>query len=124
MPNKNILIVDDEPDLLELLRDVLEMHGYTTQTAGSEIEALELWEKNSEQIDLLITDLVLPKGTTGVVLAGKLQARKPGLKTIYTSGHDRGFVSEKYSLPAEARFLKKPFSPDALARAVETSFNT
>lgn len=119
MPNKTILVVDDEPDLLDLLREVLEMHGHTVLSAGSGREALALWEKNSGQIDLLLTDLTLPTGMTGVALAENLRSQKPGLKIIYTSGHDRMFVTEKYSLPPDANFLKKPFNPDALVQVVQ-----
>jgi two-component system, cell cycle sensor histidine kinase and response regulator CckA len=119
MSNQTILLVDDEPDLLDLLREVLEMSGNTVLSAASGMEALQVWEKNSAQITLLVADLTLPSGTTGVELAKKLQALKPELKVIYTSGHDRATVTEKYSLPPEAMFLKKPFNPDTLTRAVE-----
>jgi DNA-binding NtrC family response regulator len=120
MSNKIILVVDDEPDLLDLLREVLEMHGHVVLGAGSGGEALEAWEKNSTQIELLVTDVTLPQGMTGVMLAEKFQAHKPGLKIMYTSGHERERVAEKYALPSDATFLKKPFNPDTLANAVQT----
>jgi DNA-binding NtrC family response regulator len=120
MPNKTILVVDDEPDLLDLLREILEMNGHTVITAASAGEALQLWEKNSSQIELLITDLTLPGGTTGVTLSEQLKAHKPDLKVLFTSGHDRAIVVEKYSLSPDATFLKKPFSPDSLSRAVQS----
>src|SRR6476620_1510825 len=107
MSNKVILVVDDEPDLLDLLREVLEINGHTVMGAGSGREALEIWEKKIDQIDLLLTDLTLPAGMSGVALAEKLQTHKPGLKVIYTGGHDRTIVAEKYSLPPDANFLKK-----------------
>lgn len=119
MPNKTILIVEDEPDLLDLVREVLEMNGHTVLSAGSASEAVELWEKNSAQVELLITDLTLPQGTTGVALADQLRAQKPELKILYTSGHDREAAAEKYSLAADAAFLKKPFNPAALTSVVE-----
>lgn len=124
MTNKSILVVDDEPELLDLLREILEMNGHTVLVASSGHEALDVWEINAEQIDLLITDLTLPQGMSGVVLAEKLLAQKPGLKVIYNSGYDRVLVTEKYSLPQEAIFMKKPFNPDALARMVQFCFAT
>lgn len=119
MSNKTILIVDDEPDLLDLLKEVLEMHDYAVFAAGSGSEAFALWEKHSAQIDLIVADLTLPEKVSGVALGEKLRSQKAGLKLIYTSGHERAFVAEKYALPADANFLKKPFNPDALARAVQ-----
>ena len=124
MSKKSILVVDDEPDLLDFLREVLEMNGHTVLGAGSGAEALEVWGKNAERIDLLLTDLTLPQGMTGVALGEKLQAQKPALKIIYNSGYDRAMVTEKYSLPPDAIFLKKPFNPDALARVVQFCFAT
>ena len=124
MSNRTILIVEDEPDLLDLLREVLEMHGHTVVGVSSAREALEVWGKNSTQVDLLVTDLSLPEKVSGVALAEKLKADKAGLKVIYTSGHDRPFVAEKYALASDANFLKKPFNPDALAQAVAECFKS
>jgi len=119
MPEKIVLIVEDEPDLLDLLREVLEMNGYTVLGAGSGRDALAVWENNPAKMDLIITDLTLPHGMTGVALAEKLQTQKPDLKIIYTSGHDRTMVAEKYSMPAAANFLKKPFNPNDLVQLVQ-----
>lgn len=124
MLKKSILVVDDEPDLLDLLREILEMNGHTVLGAGSGPDALEVWKKNNGQIDLLVTDLTLPQGMSGVALAEKLLAQKPELKIIYNSGYDRALVAEKFSLPQDAIFMKKPFNPDALARMVQFCFAT
>ena len=119
MSEKIIVIVEDEPDLLALLREVLEMSGYTVLSAGSGRDALAIWENDSAKIGLIVTDLTLPHGMTGVVLAEKLQAQKPDLKIIYTSGHERTMVAEKYSMPVAANFLKKPFNPNDLVQMVQ-----
>jgi CheY-like chemotaxis protein len=123
MLKKTILIVDDEPDLLELLSQVLEMYDYHILAAGSGREALEVWEKNSGQIDLLLTDLTMPEGMTGVALAEKLVAHKPLLKVVYTSGHNAEMVFEKYSLPSGSKFLQKPFNPSDLAQLMQNCFS-
>jgi DNA-binding NtrC family response regulator len=122
MSTKTILVVDDEPDLLELLDQVLEMHGYIVLQAGSAQEAIEVWKNKSEQIDLLLTDLTMPGGISGVALAGKLQAHKPLLKIVYTSGHERETAAEKYSLLPDTSFIQKPFNPSALAELIENCF--
>ncbi|MEO5803319.1 MAG: response regulator [Verrucomicrobiota bacterium] len=119
-PNSTILVVDDEPDLRELLQQVLEMHGYNVLQAGSGKEALEVWEKNSSRIDLLLTDLIMPEGMSGVALAGRLQTHRPLLKVVYTSGHPKETAVEKYSLPPDSRFLQKPFNPSALAQLIQS----
>ena len=124
MLNKTILVVEDEPDLLDLIHELLDMEGYTVLDAGSASAAFEIWEKNSDLIDLLLTDLTLPEGTTGVELAGKLHAKKPSLKVIFTSGHTADMVSKKYPLPSSASFLQKPFYPNALAQTVLRSLNS
>ena len=120
---KTILIVDDEPDLLELLNQILEMNGYNVFGACSSREAIEVWEKNSDQIDLLLTDLTMPEGMTGVALAEKLQMRKPLLKVVYASGHTQETAFEKYRLPQGSCFLQKPFNPSALAELIQNCWS-
>ncbi len=124
MLNKTILVVEDEPDLLDLIQELLMMDGYTVLNAASGASALEVWKKNSHEINLLLTDLTLPAGLTGAALASKLCKEKPSLKVIFTSGHTAEMVAQKYPLPPRANFLQKPFDPALLAQTVRDSFNS
>ena len=71
-----------------------------------------------DQIDLLLTDMVLPDGLTGRQLAEKLLAEKPGLKILYTSGHSADLLSEGFALRAGISFLQKPYRPPTLLQTM------
>ena len=120
--NKTILVVEDEPDLLEIIQELLTMEGFTVLSASSVPSALEIWEKKSAEIDLVLTDVTLPDGTTGVALAEKLRVAHRFLKIIYTSGHSADTVVMRYALPEGATFLQKPFHPNVLVETVKRIF--
>ncbi len=122
--NKTIFVVEDETDLLDLIREILLMESYTVLTASSSNEAAEVWEKNSGTIDLLLTDLSLPGGMTGAALAEKLRGQKPLLKVVYSSGHPSDMLDTKFVLPLGANFLQKPFHPAALAETIEKALSS
>ncbi len=119
MLNKTILVVEDDPDLLDLLRELLQLQGYTVLNAGSGRDALQLWELNANNIDLLLTDLTLPDGISGVALAAELQGRKANLKVIYSSGYALDVAEQMYGLPEGFSFLQKPFQPEDLWNLVQ-----
>jgi two-component system cell cycle sensor histidine kinase/response regulator CckA len=123
MLNKTILIVEDEPDLLDLLTELLEMESYTIFRASSGEEALEIWKKSSDKIDLLLTDLTLPRGMTGIELAKNFQQQKPSLKILYSSGHTAEMLIKKYALPENSHFLQKPFQPNVLGKVIQNVFD-
>lgn len=115
---ETILIVEDEAGLRELFSLTLQQLGYRVFAECSGAKALRSWSSRLDQIDLLLTDLVMPDGVSGWKLASELQAEKPDLKAIYMSGHS----SETNGLAPKAaknvRFLAKPFSVQVLAEAV------
>jgi CheY-like chemotaxis protein len=114
---ENILIVEDEPVLREMARDILESCGYQILEATSGKDALDVWSRNTG-IDLLLTDMVMPEGVSGVELADKLLAAKPGLKIIFTSGYTADEVSPEVLARTRAQFLQKPYTHASLAKAV------
>jgi CheY-like chemotaxis protein len=116
--HKTILFVEDEPALRELGRLVLEQHGYRVLEAGGGAQALEVWRLKASEIDLLFTDMVMPGGLNGHELAAKLQAEKPSLKIIYTSGHSTHLLGKYSGLEAGLNFLPKPYNPQSLAATV------
>jgi CheY-like chemotaxis protein len=115
---ETILVVEDEPDLLELVVQVLESRGYTVLGAGSGKQALEHWSHRDRNIDLLLTDMVMPDGMTGFQLAERLRTDAPNLRVIYTSGHTVGVPGTHLAHVDERQFLAKPYRPTKLLEFV------
>jgi signal transduction histidine kinase/CheY-like chemotaxis protein len=113
-----ILVVEDETALRELVVNVLELCGYRTCHARTGVEALRVWERHKDEIDLLLTDMVMPEGVSGRQLAERLQAEDPGLKVIYTSGYSPGMAGKDIALLEGFNFLAKPYPPTRLAQVV------
>jgi CheY-like chemotaxis protein len=116
--HERILLVEDEPVLLELGSWLLEEHGYRVTCAGNGAAALAAWQRHEGAFDLLLTDMVLPEGMSGLELAGKLRAQKAGLKIVLTSGYGIDDVSYEAARRLNATFLQKPYPRPALAQAV------
>ncbi|MBI4660078.1 MAG: PAS domain S-box protein [Verrucomicrobia bacterium] len=115
---ETIFIVEHNPSVRELARSVLERYGYAVLEASDGTSALNSWEEHKDRIDLLLTDLVMPNGMTGLELAEKLQADNPRLRVIYTSGYSADVVAPKFRLREEVNFLQKPYHVLTLARTV------
>jgi len=115
--NETILIVEDEPQLREVACEMLGALGYTVLVATSPGDALTLCEKHAGGIDLLFTDVVMPT-MNGKELALRVQAMKPGMKTLFTSGYTADTIAHRGVLDAGVHFLGKPFSMESLARKV------
>jgi len=107
---ETLLVVEDEDDLRRLLLEVLRGRGYNVLEARRPDHALRVSRAYHGDIQLLITDLVMP-GMRGQMLAQKLLGERPGLRVLYISGY-----AEPASVPLP--FLKKPFAPEALAQTV------
>jgi signal transduction histidine kinase/ActR/RegA family two-component response regulator len=121
---ETIFIVEDELVLREMARAILEDCGYRLLEAASGKEALEVWNRAGGKIDLLLTDMVMPEGVSGVELAGRLLAQQPQLKVIFTSGYTGQNVSEDLLANFNnARFLQKPYAHDTLAKAVRDTLD-
>ena len=115
---ETILIVEDEPVLLEMARNILKDCGYRIFEASSGKEALNQWLQRAKEIDLLLTDIVMPDGISGVNLAEQLLAKHPHLKIILTSGYTANEVSQKLLAKTNARYLQKPYTHAELAKIV------
>jgi CheY-like chemotaxis protein len=113
-----ILLVEDEANVREFAAAVLQQDGYTLLQAKSGENALEVWRWHSARIDLLLTDVVLPGELSGVQLAERLKAEKPGLRVALATGYSRESVGAQ-SEEAKAFFvLSKPYTPRSLLQAV------
>jgi PAS domain S-box-containing protein len=116
--NETILVVEDEASLRELVCTLLRHYGYRVLEAGHGKEALEVWRVKHSEIDLLLTDMMMPEGISGWELAEKLQAERPGLKVIYTSGYSVDLLGRNGEFGQDIHFLPKPYQPHVLAKAV------
>lgn len=115
---ETILIVEDEPILREMACNILSGYGYHIFEASSGKEALGAWQEKSDEIDLLLTDMVMPEGISGAELARQLLARHPRLKIIFTSGYTANEVNTQLLVKMKARYLQKPYTHADLARTV------
>jgi CheY-like chemotaxis protein len=115
---ETILVVEDEPILREMAVELLRDFGYEIAAVGSGVEALTVWKERGGAFDLLLTDMILPEGMSGLELASKLGAQKAGLKTIFISGYGLDDVGSETVRQLQGRFLQKPYSSKTLARAI------
>ena len=115
---KTIFVVEDEPTLRALVRKVLERGGYEVIESSSGLAALELWGKTNPHIDLLLTDMVMPDGISGMQLADKLKAQNPGLKVIFTTGYSAELMGKDLQIKEGVNFLQKPYPPNKLLQTV------
>ena len=113
-----ILFVEDDPAVRTICVKVLERLGYRVIQAPTGADALNEWRAHAPEIQLLITDVVMPGGMSGDELAELLLAERPGLPVIYTSGYAPKFA-EKHAQDG-TNFLPKPFRPEELSRLVGT----
>lgn len=114
---ETVLIVEDDVDVREMVRDILAFAGYTVVIAATPDEALQRCLQHPEPIHLLLTDVVLP-GMTGLQVARQLVALRPTMKVLYMSGYTDDTLSKRGIQDAEITLLQKPFTPDTLARKV------
>ena len=112
-----VLAVDDEPDILEIVKVNLQLDGHEVVLARSGAEALELVRSYKAPIDLLVTDVVMP-GMDGRELADRLGPVHPETRCLFMSGYTDDAVVRRGVREEGMPFLQKPFTIDALALKV------
>ena len=112
-----VLVVEDEPELRTLAREILGAWGYTVLDSGDPAEALRLAARHEGSIHLLVTDVVMP-GMSGREVADRLLHTRPDVKVLFMSGYTDSAIVHHGVLDPGTPFLHKPFTPDALARKV------
>ncbi len=112
-----ILLVEDESGLRRLMRLTLERHGYRVLEAKDGAEGLSVYRQNLEHIDLVVTDLAMPR-MTGLQLKEKLVALRSSIKVLLISGFADDVLNNREQIANAGDFLEKPFQPNELARKV------
>ena len=115
-----ILVVEDDPDVRTIVSDELRALGYHVLTAADGPAALTILDKG-EAVDLLFSDVVMPKRIRGDELARRARDKRRGLKVLLTSGYTAD--SREGATPEEFALLRKPYRPDELARAIRTALD-
>jgi len=119
---ETILLVEDEPPVRELVREILRQYQYRVVEAASGVEALKMWDHEDGKVDLLLTDMVMPEGINGRELAAQLRQRKPNLKVVFTSGYSPEIVGKSFN-QGDTAFLQKPYHPPQLAQRIRETLD-
>lgn len=120
---ETILLVEDEPTIQEMAQMMLERLGYVVLPATSPREAVKLAEAHAGDIQLLMTDVIMPE-MNGRDLAAKLQALNPDLKCLFMSGYAADVIVDHGVLAAGVHFIQKPFSMRSLAAKIQYVLNS
>lgn len=107
--HETILVVEDEAPLRLLVTRILGRQGYRVLAAKSGVEALDLWTVHKQEVDLLLTDMVMPNGVSGKQLAETLLTERPDLKVIYSSGYSLDLADQGDRFKVDVNFLPKPY---------------
>jgi len=119
---ETILLVEDNLQLLKLTGELLRRLGYKVLAAKSVAEAHELAAGAAGEIDLLLTDVVMPE-SNGRELAERLGAAHPRMRVVYMSGYTADIIIERGVVPQGMQFLQKPFERSALARKIRQALD-
>ncbi len=114
---ETVLLVEDEAQVRDLGREILEMHGYTVLEAPHGAQALQLSQQHVGPIHLMVTDVVMPH-MSGRDLAERLMPLRPKMRVLYVSGYTDDAIVHQGMLQPGTPFLQKPFTPEALAQRV------
>ena len=114
---ETILIVEDDTGVRQVGASALRRDGYRVLVASDGAEALEVASRHGLEIDLLITDVMMP-GMDGRGVADALLARQPGLRVLFTSGYGQEQIARRGVSPHGVNFIPKPYGPTALSERV------
>ena len=114
---ETILLVEDEEDVRALAREVLERQGHRVLEAGDGVQALQCYEAEGERIDLILTDVVMPR-MSGRELVDRVRVMRPAMPVLYMSGYTEDAILRHGVRDASMLLLGKPFTPADLISKV------
>jgi two-component system cell cycle sensor histidine kinase/response regulator CckA len=118
-----ILVVEDEALIRQMVVRSLRRLGYRVLEVENGAEALEMWADEQGRVDLVLTDMVMPGGLSGIDLSRQLQRMKPDLKVVIMSGYATRLVGDESVLTRDIEFLSKPFSLATLGEVVRRALD-
>jgi PAS domain S-box-containing protein len=120
---QTVLVVEDDPSVRCLVKDILVHNRYKVIEAEDGEQALMLAHEHANEISLLLTDMVMPKGISGRDLAERLTAERPDLKIIFTSGYSPDLFDTSLILEEGVNYLPKPYNAAMLAEILRGAFS-
>jgi DNA-binding NtrC family response regulator len=123
-----VLLVEDDAQVMELNRRILQREGFRVFEATSEQSALWLWQRHQREIDVVFTDIMIPDRATGLELVRKMRQQRPDLRAVYTSGFGPEMVGLDSMEEGGECFIQKPYSLrqliDGVVEALEMPLQT
>ena len=116
---ETILLVEDEPSVLDLAHRTLQQLGYNVLPCASPDEALRIFRQYQDRIELLVTDVMMP-GMNGKELAGRITALSPNVSVLFTSGYGENIIANQGVIDDGIHFIGKPYRPRELALRVRS----
>jgi hypothetical protein len=114
---RTVLVVEDESMLRDMTREILERNGYTVLTAGDGEAALEVSRSYDDVIDVLLTDVVMPK-MQGTELADALRLQRPAVVVVYMTGYAKEAFRERGVRPIA--LVEKPVTEETLLDVIQS----
>jgi PAS domain S-box-containing protein len=118
-----ILLVEDEAAVQQIVMQALGRYGYRVLLAANGPEALKIWAERKAEIALLLTDLIMPEGISGLQLARRLVEDKPMLRVVYTSGYSADIAGKELKLTDGVNYVAKPYELDRLFQTVRAALD-
>jgi two-component system cell cycle sensor histidine kinase/response regulator CckA len=118
-----VLLAEDDAPMRALTRHLLEAQGYRVLEACDGDQAITLAQAHKNEIDLLLTDVVMPR-LSGPGLVERLRASQPGIKIVYMSGYTDELLAHHGALDSGIAFLEKPFTQESLLQAVQAALRS
>jgi two-component system cell cycle sensor histidine kinase/response regulator CckA len=119
---RTLLVVEDDSAVRSVVEVILSSVGYRVIEAANAAQALELWKRFRDEIDLILTDMVMPGSANGLELAALLRAERPDLKVIFTSGYSSDLFTSELTLQEGVNYLPKPYLSSKLIAILRQAF--
>jgi CheY-like chemotaxis protein len=110
---RTVLLVEDESSVRTVTARILAGHGYRVLQASGPLEALALGSQHRDEVDLLLTDVVMPR-MTGTELAAALSGEQPGVKVLFMTGHTEDALVQDRLVDGDVELIQKPFTSESL----------
>jgi two-component system cell cycle sensor histidine kinase/response regulator CckA len=120
--SETVLLVEDEASLRQLLREVLEVNGYSVLVARDGAEVLKIAQAHAGTIHIMVTDVIMP-GVSGPRIVDLIAPTRPEMKVLFISGYSDESVTRHGLVGPGRAFLSKPFGPEVLLRKVRESLD-